>query len=128
HLIPHHDLLLVIPVAKVEVLFVRRERKTVWASQVRGEELQSAVRPSIYAAERGLFAGVIEGFRQAKRRISEVERSVRFVHEIGRTVEPLALITVCENRQGAIFLETCHASVAVLIDRESILTIQGEAV
>ena len=72
--------------------------------------------------------GTFKGFGKAKRRISKEQRAVRSIDKIVWTVEPLALITVSENGLRAIFLVMHDAMIAVLVNRESSLRIERQAI
>ena len=92
--VTHHDLSLRIPVADVEISFIRRERDSIGAFQIGAHQLQLGLIEGKHAAVGKPFTRVVVGFRQTERRIAKEERSVGAIDEIIGTVEPLAFVAV----------------------------------
>ena len=93
--------------------------------QIGAYQLQLPFIESKHAAIWKLFTRVVVRFRQAERRIGNKQRTVRSVNEIVGAVEAFSFEAIHENRQRPIFLHTCDASVAVLIDGQSSLRVEA---
>src|SRR5215469_2422845 len=71
---------------------------------------------------------IVEEFGQAERGVGEVQRPVRPVNEVVRAIEPLPFVAVSQYRQDAVLLETRHPTIAVFVDREATLSVQGQSI
>src|SRR5688572_2431293 len=128
HVVPHHDLLLLIPIPDVEVLLVWRERQAVGPTQNGAEQLQLAVGEPEYARERQLPAWIVGELWQAERGIGEVKRTIGLVNEVVRAVQASAVEPVRQNRQRARLLETGDAAIAMLVDRQPAFAVERETI
>src|SRR5205814_6699367 len=76
HFITHHYLLLFVPVADVQVFFVRRECDSVRPSKILCNEFQISVLHCEHAAERQFLARIVEEFWQTEWWIGEISYAV----------------------------------------------------
>src|SRR6266568_3274584 len=78
--VAHNDLAIRVPVADVEVAFVRGQRDAIRPGQFRGDERDRAVADPEDAAERQFLFRVAEQAGEAERRVGEVQGPVPGVH------------------------------------------------
>src|SRR5262249_44675205 len=125
--IAHYNLLLA-PVINVEVLLVRGEGQTVWTVEVFCYKLDIPVRNPENPAEWQLLSRIIKHFWQPKWRIGEIKRAIGLVDQVVRTVQTFALIAICHHGEISVFFDAHNTTVSVLIDGESPLIVQCQAV
>src|SRR5881628_356192 len=128
HLVAHDHLLLHVPVVHIQVFFVGGEREPIRPEQVGAHDLQAAVLEQEDTAELQLLARIVVELRQPERRIGEIECAVRPVDEVVGAVQPLPFILLGQHGQHAVLFEPRNPPVAVLVDREPPVSIQGEPV
>src|SRR5437016_13591876 len=75
-----------------------------------------------------LLARIFEEFRKTERRVGEIQSSIGTVDEVIGAVQALALISIGQDGQLPVLLETRHTAVAVFVDGESLLRIEREAI
>ena len=127
--VAHHHLAIVVPVPDVEGPLVRRQRQAVGARQLLRDDAKASIRVALEdAAERQFLSRIGGELRQAERRIGEEQRAVRPVDQVVRRVQPLALETVGEDVDLAVGAKPGDTPVAVLVDGQAALRVEGEAV
>src|SRR5262249_37501757 len=117
------------PAVHVEIFLIRRECQTVRTAQLLTDQLNLAGGGNtIDTADWQLFARIVEEFRQSEGWVSEIERSIRLINQIIRTVEPLSLIPVSKNGFSAILFHSNDPPVDVLVNREPAIQIDSQAI
>src|SRR5262249_48613777 len=104
------------------------ERDAVWSGEVFADQLQLAFVDREDSAERQLLARVVKELWQTKRRIGEVQRSVRAVNKIVRAVESFSFKVVREHGLAAVLFIPHESTIAVLIDCEVAFGIKRQPV
>src|SRR5205823_9296449 len=95
--ITHHYLLILVPVADVEIFLVGRKSDAVRSGEILRHELEIPIFHGEDATEGQLLARIVEELWQTKWRIGEVERSVAAVNKIVRAIQSFAFEFIREN-------------------------------
>ena len=119
-------------VVHVELRFIQREAQAVRLLEIRHEQLQLRAfgAPAVDAAEiereRTRYADILA--YAAERRVAEIDRAVGLNDDIVGTVEPLAVITVGEHREGTVVLGAGDAAVSLLATDQPPRAVHGVTV
>src|SRR6516165_115011 len=109
-------------------MFAGRQCDAAGRGQLRSDQEHGAVTDREDAAERQFLAGVAEPSRQAERRVGEVQRPVRAVHQVMGAVQPLSYVTIGEHGDVTVRLDADDAPVPVLANGEPPVRVEGEPV
>src|ERR1051325_6909105 len=90
-----------------------------------GDQLEFALVDGVNTAEWKLLARIVEEFWKTERRIGKEQRAIGSVIEIIWAIQPLALVTVRQHGLRPVVFVAHDAMIAVLIDRQPTLRIEG---
>src|SRR5687768_13292022 len=75
-----------------------------------------------------LFARIVIKFGQAKGWIGKKQRAVRAIDEVVRAIEPLTVVTICQDPRFPVFSHAGDPTIAMFVDREPALRIQSQSI